>query len=182
MKRMLILSLALAVGFGTAVVVSKATSGPQQITARAQWVEVFRTPMGLIAGADLIVVARHVSAQPGRVVGSVPYTMNGFQIEETIKGMHDGPALLVEQTGGRAGEHIVSIDDGGPFEEGRSYLLFLKSQGNGVFYQINHQARYEIDGDRMVGVDPTDAVVAAFHNRGSDSVVGFVRDRADRIK
>ncbi len=182
MKKMLVLSLALVVGFATALVVGKAVSDPQPVTARAQWVDFYRTPTGLIAGADLIVVARHVTAQPGRVVGSVPYTMNGFQIEQTIKGMHDGPALLVEQTGGRAGQIIVNIDDGGPFEEGRSYLLFLKSQGNGVFYQINHQARYEIDGDRLVGVDPTDEVVSAFHGREFDTAVGFVRDRADRLK
>lgn len=182
MKRMLVLSLALVVGFATARVVGKAVSGPQTVTSQAQWVDVYRTPSGLIAGADLVVVAKHISAQPGRVVGSVPYTMNGFEIEQLIKGVHNGPALLLEQTGGRAGEIIVNIDDGGPFKEGRSYLLFLKSQGNGVFYQINHQARYELDGDRMVGVDPTDSVVAAFHNRGFDAVTNFVRDRADRLK
>ncbi len=182
MKRILVLSLALVAGFAGAVVIGKAVSGPQVVTARAQWVDFYRTPTGLIAGADLIVVAKHLSAQPGRVVGSVPYTLNGFQIQEVVKGVHDGPALLVEQTGGRAGEIIVNIDDGGPFEKERSYLLFLKSQGNGLYYQINHQARYELQGDVMVGVDPTDAVVAAFHNRELGPAVRFVRDRAERVK
>lgn len=182
MKRVLVLSFALVVGFATTMIVGKAISGPQVVTSKAQWVDVYRTPSGLVAGADLIVVAKHITAERGRVVGSVPYTMNGFEIEQVLKGVHDGPALLVEQTGGRVGQIIVNIDDGGPFERERSYLLFLKSQGNGVFYQINHQARYELDGDRMVGVDPTDSVVAAFHNRGFDAVTNFVRDRADRLK
>lgn len=181
MKKVAVLSLALAFGVATAVAIGQlAVPASRAVTAKVQWAEVYRTPGGLVSGADLIVLARHVESQPGRVVGDVPFTYNGFEIQRVLKGAHDGRALVVEQTGGlRKDGLILGIDDGGPFVPGRSYLLFLKAQGaNGVYYQINHQARYELGRDGMLkGVDPTDAVVARFNGRSLDEASAVVERR-----
>ena len=186
MKKIASLSLALALSIATAVAVGQfVVPDPQTVTAKAQWAEVYRTPGGLVSGADLIILARHVESRPGRVAGDVPFTYNGFEIRQILKGVHDGPALVVEQTGGLRKDGLtLSIDDGGPFVPGRSYLLFLKAQGaNGVYYQINHQARYELGRDgRLKGVDPTDAVVARFNGRPLDEAGDVIERRVRRIQ
>ena len=185
MKRFAVFSLALVLGVATALAASHfAAPNPKTIQAKVQWAEVYRTPGGLVSGADLIVLARHVESQPGRVAGGVPFTYNGFEIQRVLKGAHDGDDLVVEQTGGLMKDGLIlGIDDGGPFVPGRSYLLFLKAQGaNGVYYQINHQARYEIERDgRLKGVDPADAVVARFHGRPLDEASAIV-ERSRRTR
>lgn len=186
MKKFAVLSLALVLGVATALAASHfAAPAPKTVQAKARWAEVYRTPGGLVSGADLIVLARHVASQPGRVAGDVPFTYNGFEIQRVLKGVHDERELVVEQTGGlRKDGLILGIDDGGPFVSGRSYLLFLKAQGaNGVYYQINHQARYELDRDGMLkGVDPTDAVVARFNGRPLDEASAVVERHIRRIQ
>lgn len=186
MKRFAILTLALVLGVASAL-----TAGyfvhpkPQTVQAEVQWAEVYRTPDGLVAGADLIVVARHVTAQPGRVVGTIPFTYNGFEIERLIKGRHAGNDLVVEQTGGQLPDGaMLSIEDGGAFRPGQSYLLFLKAQArNGVYYQINHQARYEIGSDGLLrGVDPNDRVIAAFNGQEAHGAIEQVERRVRLIQ
>ena len=168
MKRALILSLALVAGVATVLVVGHVGMGQKKVIhARAQWERVYRTPLGLIADADLIVEARHVSAELGRVVGdgedATPFTNNTFVVDSMLKGEFNEEYLVVEQTGGALPDQtILDIDDGGPYEPGTSYLLFLKNQGEGTYYVINHQARYRIDS-ALEGVDPTDDVVAQLH-------------------
>lgn len=182
MKKVAVLALALIIGVVAAMAVGSVIAKPHEIQAKAQWAEVYRTPAGLVGGADLIVIARHVMSQPGRVVGTVPYTYNGFAIDSVLKGVADSRDLVVEQTGGRMDEVILGIDDGGPFSPGKTYLLFLKSQGNGVYYQINHQARYEIDGDTLIGVDPEDRVVAAFNGRPVARARGIIERRVQLME
>jgi hypothetical protein len=147
MKRLATLSLGLVLAAAAALTPNDLRAGgPDTVHARVQWAEVYRDPGSLIASAELIVVARHVASQPGRIIGDVPFTYNGFEIERVVKGAHHGKALIVEQTGGRMKDGtLLAIDDGGPYVPGQRYLLFLKAQGgHGVYYQINHQARYEI--------------------------------------
>jgi hypothetical protein len=186
MKKIAVLSLALAFGVATAVAVGQlAVPAAKTVQAKAQWAEVYRTPGGLVSGADLIVVAKHVASQPGRVVGDVPFTYNGFEIRRVLKGVHDDRELVVEQTGGLMKDGLIlGIDDGGPFVPGRSYLLFLKAQGaDGVYYQINHQARYELGRDGMLkGVDPADAVVALFNGRSLDEASAIVERRIRMVQ
>ena len=186
MKKFAVLSLALVFGVATALAASHfVASAPETVQAKAQWAEVYRTPGGLVSGADLIVLAKHVAARPGRVAGDVPFTYNGFEIQKVLKGVHDERELVVEQTGGLMKDGLIlGIDDGGPFVPGRSYLLFLKAQGaNGVYYQINHQARYELGRDGMLkGVDPTDAVVARFNGRSLDEASAAVERRIRMVQ
>ena len=182
MKRFVLMTLALAAGIGTAVSVGRMlTPATKNIQARAQWADVYKTPGGLVSGADLIVIAEHIGAEPGVLLGegihATPMTNNYFAVHSTMKGEFSGDELLVEQTGGVFGNGItLNINDGGPYDSGAMYLLFLKNQGNGVYYVINHQARYQLDeqNDKLIGVDPTDPVVAVLHgrtiNRGLEGV------------
>jgi hypothetical protein len=185
MKRFAVLSLALVLGIATALAVGHfAVAAPNTLQARAQWAEIYRTPMGLVAGADLIILAKHVTAEPGRITGDTPFTYNGFEIQQVLKGVHNGRDLILEQTGGLRNDGVIlGIDDGGPFVPGHQYLLFLKAQGNGVYYQINHQARYEIEQDGLLkGVDPTDGVVASFHGRALDEALTSVERRVRMVQ
>jgi len=183
MKKILVLTAALVVGVATALAVGQfMTSKPATVTAKAQWKNVYRTQSGLVMGADLIVFAEHVSAEPGRVVGggedATPFTNNTFKIEKIVKGEYEGSELMVEQTGGiMADGRIFNIDDGGPYEIGARYLLFLNSNEEGAFYVINHQARYNVRGDELEGVDPTDRVVASFHRARFDEANEMIRER-----
>lgn len=181
MKKILVLTAALVMGVATALAVGRfMTSKPATITAKAQWKNVYRTQSGLVAGADLIVLAEHVSAEPGRFVGydedALPFTNNTFRVEKILKGDYEGSELVVEQTGGvMANGTVFSVDDGGPYEIGGRYLLFLNSNEKGAFYVINHQARYNVRGDELEGVDPTDSVVASFHHARFDDAHGTIR-------
>lgn len=171
MKRIMIMSLALIAGLVTAISIGNVVFQKQQvIQTSAQWKEIYRTPGGLVAGADLIVVAEHLLAEPGRVVGTgedaTPFTNNTFGVQSILKGSHNGENLVLEQTGGMlASGAIVNINDGGAYVPGTQYLLFLKDRGDGVYYLINHQARYRINGNILEGVDPTDSVVAKLHGQ-----------------
>jgi hypothetical protein len=172
MKRITILSLSLAMGMVTALAVGNfiMSKRPSTLTVQAQWKNIYKTPGGLVAGADLIVEAEHIMGVPGRVVGegedATPFTDNNFAVSRILKGVHNGEELVVEQTGGiMASGQVFNINDGGAYKPGASYLLFLKSTGEGSYYVINHQARYEITGGSLEGVDPTDRVVARMHNR-----------------
>ena len=189
MKRITILTLSLAMGVVTALAVGNFFMAKRQATrtVQAQWKNIYKTPGGLVAGADLIVEAEHLMAVPGRVVGegedATPFTNNNFTVSRILKGEHNGEELVVEQTGGiMADGQVFNIDDGGPYKPGASYLLFLKSTGEGSYYVINYQARYEINGDRLEGVDPTDRVVARMHKRTLAEGRALVFNRAKLVE
>lgn len=185
MKRFAVLSLALILGVATALTAGHlAVAKTQNAHAKAQWAEVYRTPGGLVAGADLIVVAKHVLASPGRIVGGTPFTYNGFEIQRVLKGRYNGSDLAVERTGGLMEDGtVLDIDDGGRFVPGHEYLLFLKAQGaRDIYYQINHQARYEIDNGLLKGVDPTDGVVASFHGRTLGNGLDMIERRVRMVQ
>ena len=184
MKKIIILSVSLAMGVVTAMVAGhflKAKPLPTR-TVQARWKNIYKTTGGLVAGADLIVVADHMSAEAGRIVGegedATPFTNNTFAVESILKGVHEGPTLVLEQTGGiMADGQVFNINDGGPYEPGARYVLFLKSRGDGTYYLINYQSRYRIDGDMLDGVDPTDRVVSQIHGRTLDGGRDLIQRR-----
>jgi hypothetical protein len=164
-RRVLPVALMLCLGATAAVAADRDLVQPPTPQAKAQWAQVYRTADALIAGADLIVTARHVMTQPGRVVGTVPFTYNGFVITSVLKGAAEGTDLVVEEAGSRTGDVRVGIADDDPFVPGKSYLLFLKSQGrNGVYSPLN-QARYEVHGNELMGADLEDQVVRVFSGK-----------------
>lgn len=166
MKKWMILSLALVAGMLTAGVIGHfGTATPATVHASVQWEKVFRTPLGLVDGAEVVAVVQHVGAEPGRVVGegddATPFTNNYFTVEGLLKGEHNGEQLVVEQTGGMLSNGaLLDINDGGRYERGQYYLLFLNRTGEGDYYLINHQSRYRVSSGFLEGVDPTDRVIA----------------------
>jgi len=184
MKKLMIWSLALAAGVATALIAGRfAVEKPARLRAVAHWRDIYRTPSGLVAGADLIVEARHLAAAPGRIVGegedATPFTDNTFAVLDVLKGELSNDTVVVEQTGGLLSDGaVLDINDGGPYEIGSTYFLFLREGEDGKYYVINHQARYRIREGYLEGVDPTDRVVAALHGWPVESWRGPIRHRA----
>jgi hypothetical protein len=149
------------------------TSKPK---SAAFWKEVYSTPDQLVAGVDAIVLAEAVSVTPSRVAYSenskdeMPFELVTFRVSNPVKGVRSEELVYVERAGGFDSEgQAVNLEfDGGNFEIGRSYLLFLKRQEQGpYFYQVNDQGRYDVVGDelRPVGGDEADAVKDFFKNK-----------------
>lgn len=189
MRKLLWYSAVLAAGVAVALISGHFAleKHPQTLHGVAQWKDVYRTTSGLVAGADLIVEAEHLAAEAGRMVGeggdATPFTNNTFAVVEILKGEHNGTEFVVEQTGGiLPGGEVFDINDGGPYKQGQRYLLFLKDRGDGIYYAINHQARYEIVDGILQGVDPTDRVVAQVHGWPLDVVRDPIRERAKLFK
>jgi hypothetical protein len=120
---------------------------------------------------DAVVLAQAMDAQPGRVAKSdnggdeLPFELVGFEVLRALKGANDFDRVVVERAGGAGyeGKSVFLDADGGPFEIGGIYLLFLKRQsGTDYYYQVNHQGRYELVADRFEAVDPGDPVARYF--------------------
>lgn len=154
--------------------------GEAEVLGSVTWLVEAGSAGELTAAADLVVVARAVAQQPGRVAGDdggeVPFTLHGFVIDEVVKGQPEGRTLLVERTGGLLpdGRRMV-VDDGGSFEPQKTYLLFLERKESHLYYQINPQGRYEVDHDVLRGVDIEDPVVRSLHGKS-------LRDAVDQLR
>lgn len=153
-------------------------------SAHAAWKDVFEAPSQLSRSVDSIVVAKAVAVEPGRVAYSdggkdfLPYQVFEFEVVNGVKGAEKGQRLFVERAGGvgPGGENIVLDVDGGPFELGASYMLFLNKQDDGpYYYQVNHQGRYLISEKTLYGVDPNDQVVSFFEGRPVSEGIGLIR-------
>lgn len=153
----------------------------------AAWERVFDSPRALVRGVDAVVLATVVDVRPGRVAYSdngedaLPFQVVEVEVQRAIKGAGAGDTLLIERAGGIDPEgHDVFLDaDGGDFEVGREYVLFLSRQPEGdLFYQVNHQARYEVKAGRLAGVDPDDPVVTRFHGRTLEEGLAFAEAAA----
>lgn len=142
----------------------------------AVWKEVYSTPDELIAGVDTIVMAEVFSITPSRIAVSeggkdeLPFELVAFRVSDPIKGTKGEELIYVERAGGTDSKgKTVNIDfDGGRFEAGKSYLLFLKRQEEGpYFYQVNDQGRYDVIDDSLipVGNGERDAVKDFFRNK-----------------
>ena len=147
--------------------------------AHAAWKDVFEAPSQLARSVDSIVVAKAVGVEPGRVAYSdgdkdfLPYQVYEFEVVNGVKGAQKGERLFVERAGGPG---LVLDVDGGPFELGASYMLFLNKQDDGPYhFQVNHQGRYLISEKTLYGVDPNDAVISFFEGRPVAEGIGLVR-------
>lgn len=147
---------------------------PSRELSSAAWKERYQTAEELVKRVDTIVLAEAVSTMPGRVAYSsngedaLPFEVVEFRVIDGLKGAKEGQQVMVERAGGTDNEgRAVHVDiDGGEFEKGGTYLLFLKQQEEGpYYYQVNDQGRYEVSGGRLKAVDPDDPVTAVFQHR-----------------
>lgn len=125
----------------------------------AAWAYRTDDPKLMARDVDAVVVATLVRTSPGRVAyssdpsDSVPFELNEFRVEQGWKQLKTGALVTVERVGGAVnGERVLFDSDGGPYVTGQRYLLFLKKQpGSEVFYLINDEGRYALDGiERLV--------------------------------
>jgi hypothetical protein len=147
--------------------------------SHAAWKDVFEAAPQLSRGVDSIVVAKAVGVEPGRVAYSdngkdaLPYQVYEFEVVNGVKGAQKGERVFVERAGGPG---IVIDVDGGPYELGATYMLFLNKQTDGPYhYQVNHQGRYLISDMTLYGVDPSDPVISFFEGRPLSEGIGLVR-------
>jgi hypothetical protein len=153
----------------------------------AAWKEKYKTTDELVKRVDAVVLAQAVSTTPGRVAYSangadaLPFEVVEFNVLDGIKGAKTGGQVLVERAGGTDPEgNTVHLDiDGGEFEIGNTYLLFLKRQEDGpYYYQINDQGRFQVEGGRLRAVATDDEVTAPLDGRTVREAVDAVKQKA----
>lgn len=158
--------------------------GPQSRSS-VVWKQVFESAPRLAQGVDAVVLARAVSVAPGRVVMSengqdgLPFQVYDFEVVRGVKGLAAGERIQIERAGGMApdGRQVVLDVDGGAYEMGGTYLLFLNRQEDGqLFYQVNSQGRYLVDNGRLWSVEPGDKVGAFFEGRPVKEGLALVRE------
>lgn len=189
------LSISAAIGWQTRQIGEQAQQTDESCeTAKrrsaAVWKEVYQTPDQLIARVDTIVLAEAVSVAPSRTAFSangedeLPFELVTFRVSNPLKGAKADEFIYVERAGGVTEKgRKVNIDfDGGDFEIGNSYLLFLKRQEEGpYFYQVNDQGRYKVVGDELKGVfDDNDSVKSFFKGKAVDEGLRLVKEKSEK--
>jgi hypothetical protein len=154
-------------------------------TVDAAWKEVFEAPSQMVRSVDTVALAKVVSVQPGRVAYSengedaLPFQVVEFEVVNGLKGARRQQRIFVERAGGiTPGGQAVNIEiDGGAFENGATYLLFLKKQEEGpFFYQVNHQGRYLLDKGLLWAVTEDDPVAQFFDGQSLTQGLSLVKD------
>jgi hypothetical protein len=152
---------------------------------KAVWKEVYASPSEMARRVDAVVLARVTGTRPGRVVWSengedaLPFQVVELSVIEGLRGAAKTERIFLERVGGTApdGRAVDLSYDGGAFEPGATYLLFLKKQEDGpYFYQVNLQGRYLVIGGRLRASDPDDPVAKAFEGVPMARGIGRVRE------
>lgn len=160
-----------------------ATEARPSKLSHAAWKVEFGAPSELPRGVDLVLVGTALSTREGRVAfsengeDSLPFEEVTFDVVRGLKGIESGETVVVERAGGidYEGHHVILDSDGGPFEIGLTYLLFLKKQEEGPFYyQVNDQGRYKIEGNRLIAVAHEDPVAGFFHGKSLGEAIGLI--------
>ncbi len=161
-------------------------SQPTANFSAAAWKEKYRTTDELIKRVDGIVLAQAVAAVPGRVAYSangedaLPFEVVEFRVVDGIKNFKTGDQVFVERAGGTdsEGNRLLLNFDGGDFELGNTYLLFLKRQEDGpYYYQVNDQGRFQVEGGSLKAVTPDDEVTAPLHGRQVREAIATVKQK-----
>lgn len=162
---------------------------PSRTRSAAVWKEVYRTPDEMVKRVDRIVLAQAIDRQPGRIANSangedvLPFEVVSFRVVDNIKGKKGDGIVYVERAGGvdHDGNQVYLDADGGDFEVGNSYLLFLKHQEDGpYYYQVNDQGRYQVEGGRLKGVNKDDEVSVTFQDRPVEEGLRMVKELKDK--
>lgn len=162
---------------------------PSRSKSAAVWKEVYQNPEEMVKRVDRIVLAQAIDRTPGRIAYSsngedvLPFEIVTFQVVNNIKGKKGDGIIYVERVGGvdHEGNQVYLDADGGDFEVGNSYLLFLKRQEDGpYYYQVNDQGRYQVEGGRFKAVDKNDPVSVFFQDRPVEEGLQMVIENRDK--
>ena len=148
----------------------------------AVWKDVYGTPRQLVRGVDAIAVATAVDVRPGRTATSdngedvLHFELVDLDVIRGVKGVETTERITVERTAASEGGHLIDAD-GGAFEMGQSYLIFLQQQADGpYFYQVNDQGRYRITANgRLDPAAPGGKVAVHFQDRTLEEGLELVR-------
>ena len=158
---------------------------PAEVRTAASWKQHFKDAKELVKASDAVVVARADSVAPGRVAyssdgqDSLAFEVVNFTVLDGLKGEKDGSAVSVERVSSSQEGTVAYFDfDGGNFEVGGTYLLFLKRQEDGgpYYYQVNDQGRFHEEGGQLRAIEPGDPVAALFHGRTVKEGKALVRE------
>lgn len=150
----------------------------------ASWKEHFKDAKALVKSADAVVLARVDSVAPGRVAyssngdDSLSFEVVNFTVVRGLKGEKDGAPVSIERVSSNQDGTVAYFNfDGGSFQMGGTYLLFLKKQEDGgpYYYQVNDQGRFHEEGGHLRAVEPDDAVTALFHGRTVAEGISLVK-------
>ena len=162
----------------------RASHAAPTILSHAAWKVKFSAPSELPRGVDAIVLATAAYTRPGRLAvsdngeDSLPFEEVTFDVARAIKGVKPGEQVVVERAGGvdHEGSNVILDSDGGPFEIGATYVLFLNRQEDGPFwYQVNDQGRFRVEDDRLVAAIE-DPVTEFYHGRTLDEGLRLLGD------
>lgn len=163
---------------------------PLRSKSHAVWKEVYKNVDEMVKSADTIVLGQAIDRQPGRIAyssngeDSLPFEVVSFRVVNNIKGKKGDGIIYVERAGGvdPEGNQVYLDADGGDFEVGNSYLLFLKQQEDGpYYYQVNDQGRYRVEGGRLKGVDKDDEVSVMLDERPVEEGLRMVKESKDKV-
>ena len=164
---------------------------PLRSKSHAVWKEVYKNVDDMVKSADMIVLAQALDKQPGRIAYSsngedaLPFEVVSFRVIDNIKGKKGDAIINVERAGGvdPEGNQVYLDADGGDFEVGNSYLLFLKRQEDGgpYYYQVNDQGRYQVEGGRLKGVDKDDEVTVMLDSRPVEEGLRMVKESKEKV-
>ena len=155
-----------------------------EVRTAASWKQHFKDAKELVKSADAVVLARADSVAPGRVAyssngeDSLAFEVVNFTVLRGMKGERTGSSVSVERVSSTQGDTVAYFNfDGGDFEVGGTYLLFLKRQEDGgpFYYQINDQGRFHEEGGRLVAASPGDPVAGVLHGRSTADALKMLR-------
>lgn len=174
----------LVLGAAAGVLLGNSLDKPE-VSSHAAWKQVFRDPAQLSRGVDAVALVKVNSVQPGRVAKSsngdatLQYYVYDLEVVRGVKGVEAGETLQVERANALSGGREVAINvDGGPYELGAIYMLFLNRQedGGAYYYQVNNQGRYLVAENKLYSVDPNDEVGGYFEGLEVNEGIKLVRE------
>ena len=157
---------------------------PREAHTSAHWKEHFQGIGQMVAGSDAVALVRADSVAPGRVAyssnneDSLAFEVVNFTVVRGMKGARTGEAVSVERVSSSQDGTVAYFNfDGGDFEVGGTYLLFLKKQEDGgpYYYQVNDQGRFHEVAGRLVAASPEDPVAGALHGRSTADALRMLR-------
>lgn len=153
-------------------------------SVKMAWKDVFEDLAGMTRQVDAVVLARATGVQEGRVAvsesgeDSVAFELVEFETLRPVKNLRPGETFLLERATETEvdGSSIFLDGDGGPFEVGARYLLFLQEQpGTGYYFQVNDQGRFRVSAGRLHPVLPDDPVARTLEGRSVADAIALVR-------
>lgn len=173
---------AAVLGFGGSAMIL-ASLDPQARTVHAHWKRVFSTPREMTRGVEAIALARATGIAPGRMAysddsgDSLPFEEVSFEVVRGIEGLTEGQDIVVERVGGldAEGSEVHFDADGGSFEVGEDYRLFLdRIEGSDLFRQVNHQGRFHVHKGRLRGAHGRDPVVELLDDSDAEAALFLI--------